>query len=97
MTPRPMLFYGVREVCQAWCADVFKHGSVKGACLKMGVGLEHFYATQAGRTNLPLKIVEALGLLPVKAVHTSEILGYVSPTPLDFTCLWEEPPPQHRP
>jgi len=91
MTPRPMLFYDVREVCQAWCDDLLKHGSVTGACLKVGGSVQHFYAVKRGGNTLPLTIVAALGLLPVKAIHTPDILGYVSGMPLDFARLWEDP------
>lgn len=93
MTPRPMLFYDVREVCQAWCDELLRHGNVQGACQKVGVGVQHFYQVKRGAVHLPRKIVEALGLLPVKALHTAELLGYLAATPLDLSRLWEDTTP----
>lgn len=91
LMPQTVSYYDVRTLCQAWCSDALRHGSQKGVCLKLGLSPSVFSAIQHGRATLPPHILDALGLLPVRDVHTPAILGYISEGPVDFSQQWVLP------
>ena len=88
MLSHTVCFYEVRALCDALCAELRRHGSLTGACLHVGISPQTLITVERRGATLPLKLVDALGLLPVKAVHTAEIVGYIAQAPVDLASLW---------